>query len=433
MITTQWLVRYMLAVTAVHASFHGHELQEPLSSESLQQTEPPHSFACTGDVDDPCYEPLFTLHRDLVNIDSVSGHEQAVGIFLERYLQGLNYTVERQHVGPLIKDVNCSPESNWNCGEEHQPQQQNQKVERFNLLAHPPGHRRTPILLTTHIDTVPPFYAYSHHHHSLRGRGIVDAKASVAAQIYAAQSLLHSSLVPSTALSHLFVVGEEVGGDGMMAASRGLNLNWDTVIFGEPTELRLASGHKGILIFILRAHGKAAHSGYPWLGSSATGLLVKALAALQNLQLPWSEKYGNTTLNIGTLEGGMAANVMAENASAAIGIRIAEGNSEDVKKLVLETVRSVSNTSDDGDLDVHFYGGAYGPVDIDADIPGFETMTVNYATDIPNLEGDHKRYLYGPGSILVAHSDHEVLDAKDLTEAVKGYKKIILHAAGELK
>ncbi len=50
---------------------------------------------------------------------------------------------------------------------------------------------------------------------------------------------------------------------------------------------------------------------------------------------------------------------------------------------------------------------------------------VNYGTDIPNLKGDHKRYLYGPGNILVAHSDHEHLSASDLNKAVDGYKRLI--------
>lgn len=53
---------------------------------------------------------------------------------------------------------------------------------------------------------------------------------------------------------------------------------------------------------------------------------------------------------------------------------------------------------------------------------------MNYGTDIPNLNGDHKRYLYGPGSILVAHSDHEHVNATDLLQAVEGYKKLIRHA-----
>lgn len=55
-------------------------------------------------------------------------------------------------------------------------------------------------------------------------------------------------------------------------------------------------------------------------------------------------------------------------------------------------------------------------------------MVVNYGTDIPNLQGTHKRYLYGPGSILVAHSDHEHLAARDLFLAVQGYKTLVLNA-----
>lgn len=59
---------------------------------------------------------------------------------------------------------------------------------------------------------------------------------------------------------------------------------------------------------------------------------------------------------------------------------------------------------------------------------GFETQIVNYGTDIPNLEGDHVRYLYGPGSIHVAHGDDEGLLVGDLEAAVEGYKKLIQHA-----
>lgn len=86
-----------------------------------------------------------------------------------------------------------------------------------------------------------------------------------------------------------------------------LQLEWKTVIFGEPTELKLASGHKGILIFTVKAHGKAGHSGYPWLGQSANSMLLPALVALQKLELPSSKKYGNSTLNIGQIRGGVAA------------------------------------------------------------------------------------------------------------------------------
>lgn len=59
---------------------------------------------------------------------------------------------------------------------------------------------------------------------------------------------------------------------------------------------------------------------------------------------------------------------------------------------------------------------------------GFDTITVNYGTDVPNLKGNFTRYLYGPGSILVAHGSHENVTLGDLETAVEGYQSLILHA-----
>lgn len=344
---------------------------------------------------------LFSLHRSLVNIESISGNEHNVGAYLERLLRQYNYTVERQDI---------APDSSYDST----------RKQRFNILAYPGHKRQTPVLLSSHIDTVPPYYGYDlHEHDQIWGRGSVDAKACVATQFQAVQELLASKEISPNDISLLFVVGEETGGDGMLAVN-DLKMKWETVIFGEPTELKLASGHKGILIFNLKAHGKSGHSGYPWLGKSANHMLIPALAALQKLQLPSSEKYGNSTLNIGQMQGGLAANVIAETASAKVGIRIAGEDPSVVKDLVLKAVKEVNE-----DLEINFFGGAYGPVYIDSDVEGFDTITVNYGTDIPNLQGSHKRYLYGPGSILVAHSDHEHLNARDMLEAVDGYKKLI--------
>ncbi|KAG8525500.1 uncharacterized protein KY384_009144 [Bacidia gigantensis] len=213
-----------------------------------------------------------------------------------------------------------------------------------------------------------------------------------------------------------------------MRTANNLGKAWDAVIFGEPTELKLAGGHKGILSCVIRAHGKGGHSGYPERGENAIDMLLTALVKLREAEMPWSEKYGNTTVNIGVIEGGVAANVIAENAEAALGIRIAAGKPEAVRKIVLETVRSV-----DERLEVEFPGPAYGPVDIDVDVDGFEAITVNYGTDVPNLEGNHKRYLYGPGSILVAHGADEHLSVVDLEKAVDGYERLILGVLGKIE
>lgn len=278
--------------------------------------------------------------------------------------------------------------------------------------------------MSSHIDTVPPFWPYEREGDVIKGRGSVDAKGSVATQIKALEALIADGTVKEGDVGLLFVVGEEVGGDGMKKANE-LGLTWESVIFGEPTELKLASGHKGIISVDLRAQGKAGHSGYPKSGKSANAMMVPALYGLLTAEYPYSEKYGNTTINIGKMEGGVAANVLAEEATASIAIRIADGPPEDIEKLV----RGVLNATGE-EFDTEFHYG-YGPVYIDSDVPGFEKIVVNYGTDIPNLKGDHKRYLYGPGSILEAHSAHEHLSVKDLEEAVEGYKRLIKFSLGK--
>ncbi|RDL34645.1 Zn-dependent exopeptidase [Venustampulla echinocandica] len=357
---------------------------------------------------------LLSLHKDLVEIESITGNENGVGKYLIQYLEAQNFTVETQDVGSATN------------------------ASRQNILAYLGSKRETRVLISSHIDVVPPYWPYERRGDEIWGRGTVDAKGSVATQITAVEELLAEDKICPGDIALLFVVGEEKGGDGMIKAN-DLGLKWEAVIFGEPTELKLASGHKGIMGVTLRAHGKAAHSGYPELGKSANEMLISGLYALLHTDLPWSEKYGNTTLNIGRIEGGVAANVIPEDASASLALRIADGEPTDLAEILLKAL----NTTGEVFNSTFQYG--YGPIDIDADVPGnitlemsmdivtntfsgFETIVVNYGTDIPNLKGDHKKYLYGPGSILVAHSDHEHLNVSDLVDAVKGYKLLIEHA-----
>lgn len=283
---------------------------------------------------------------------------------------------------------------------------------------------------------VPPYLPYELKAHSTEiwGRGTVDAKACVAAQTIAVVDLLKSPShrIQPGSLSLLFVVGEEAGGGGMRYFSEHKPTNYSAVIFGEPTEGKLASGHKGILMFKLHIRGKAAHSGYPWLGVNANSVMVEALSKLLDLErtLPSSEKFGPSTLNIGFVKGGVAANVVAEVAEADVAIRIAAGTPANIKSMITDALASTKKGVEHkgGHFDIEFVGRPYGPVDIDADVKGFDSITVNYGTDIPNLDGDHKRYLYGPGSILVAHSDHEHLKVSELQQAVKDYRRLILAA-----
>jgi acetylornithine deacetylase len=210
---------------------------------------------------------LLSLHKSLVERPSITGSEGNVSPFLVHYLQSKGFTVKRQTISGT----------------------------RENVFAYVGKPEKSRILVTSHIDTVPPFWPYERRGDEIVGRGSNDAKGSVASQIIAVESLLETSEIKEGDVALLYVVGEEQGGQGMRAAN-DLGLSWETVIFGEPTELKLASGHKGGLGFTIKAKGKAGHSGYPELGKNAISSLVRALAVFDDLELPWSERYGNTTI-----------------------------------------------------------------------------------------------------------------------------------------
>lgn len=382
--------------------------------------------------------PLLTLHRALCEVESVIGNELAVGELLVSFLEAHNFTVFTQSV-----------------------RMPNAIQDRFNVYAVPDVSKYDPhfdasrkalpkVLLTSHIDTVPPHIRYSLSAPKSRksrkdilisGRGTVDDKACVAAQIQTVMELLadpSSGMLPSD-LALLFVVGEEGRGDGMKHFSdsdlyRQSNGDYRAILFGEPTELKLAEGHKGIAMLHIDAQGRAAHSGYPWLGKSANSMILPTLMVLDKLGdiavedggLPRSKKFGKSTVNVGHMEGGVAANVVPERAHADVSFRLAGGTLDEVKHIILNAIHA-ADPDDELDLDL---GLGYGPITLDADVDGFETITVNYGTDVPNLKVAEgvKRYLYGPGSILVAHGANEGLTVGDLEEAVRGYKKLVMHA-----
>ncbi|KAG5660108.1 hypothetical protein KAF25_003630 [Fusarium avenaceum] len=353
--------------------------------------------------------PLLELHKALVERPSTSGSEKPVTDFLKTYLEGAGLTVEIQPVAD----------------------------QRDNVFAYYNDTRDTRVLVTSHVDTVPPYWPYERRGDEIWGRGTVDAKGSVAAQIIAVHELFQKGKISEGDVALLFVVGEEVGGLGMKKAN-DLGLSWESVIFGEPTELKLARGHKGGVGFTIKARGKAGHSGYPETGSNAIDSLVRGLFALQKMSLPWSDEFGNSTLNIGKIEGGVAGNVIPGDASATGGVRVAGGTPDEIRDLICRTVEE-----SDPNLIAEFSSYGVGPVSTDYDIEGecgvlsyelqltmtgFETAVLSYGTDIPSLKGRHKKYLYGPGSILDAHSAHEHLKVSELEQAVDGYQILISHA-----
>ncbi|CZR56839.1 probable peptidase [Phialocephala subalpina] len=344
--------------------------------------------------------PVVHLLKQLIEIPSTSDDELAVGIFLEKHLESLGYTVERIPISP------CST--------------------RHNVYAYlgpkSESRRKTRICLTSHMDTVPPHIplSVSADGQTIWGRGACDDQGPLAAQIEAVEELRRESKVNENGgdISFLFVVGEEKGGPGMLAAN-DLGLTWEGVIFGEPTEGKLGVGHKGHVVFELSATGAASHSGYPERGSSANAFLIEALSDLLAAKWPSSDLLGPSTFHVGRMSGGVAYNVLAASSEALCAVRVAS-DLPGIKSQISEIVSKHEGIS----LDIKF---DYPETLLDHDVEGFALYAAAFGTDVPRLQGQHKKYLYGPGSILNAHGKNEHIKVSELLESVQAYKRLVLH------
>ena len=323
------------------------------------------------------------LTRQLVDIESISENEAAVGHFLSSYLAMHGFQVETMSV----------PHS---AGR-----------ERFNVYAgisaEPPD-----VVLSTHMDTVPPFISSSEDDAYIYGRGSCDAKGIIAAQIAAAERLRTMGV----RVGLLFLVGEERGSHGARVANsqpKGSRF----LINGEPTDNRLGLASKGVVNAVVRAHGKMAHSAYPELGDSAIHKLIAALDRILHVPLPTNPEVGPSTLNIGLLEGGYAPNVIADEASATILIRLV-GPSDAIRVALQQAA------------------GQDAEVEVTLEIPfqklkrieGLPTMVAAFTTDIPALTNWGEPLLLGPGSIHVAHTPRERLAKQELFDAIELYTNI---------
>jgi acetylornithine deacetylase len=140
---------------------------------------------------------------------------------------------------------------------------------------------------------------------------------------------------------------------------------------------------------------------------------VKLLSELESLQLPTDALLGDTTVNIGQLSGGVADNVIAPSAEARLMIRLVSDPDE-----MLGRMRAWV-----GDRADVIAGPVVPPVRLGA-VDGFPTSIAAYATDIPKLTRWGTPYLFGPGSIHVAHRDDEHVDEAELVASVDAYERL---------
>jgi acetylornithine deacetylase len=270
---------------------------------------------------------------------------------------------------------------------------------------------RADVVLSTHLDCVPPFFPSHRDDDTLFGRGSCDAKGIAACQIAAVELLSREGV---TNVGLLFVVGEERGSDGAKAAQT-LASGSKFLINGEPTDNRLGIGTRGALRYNLRATGRAAHSSFPELGDSAIEKLIDALVMLRTLEMPEHPVLGRTHYTVGLIKGGVAPNVIPFEAEAEVMFRTVA----DVDAIRASMATLTPFVALEEILDV--------PPVVMPTVAGFETATFPYTTDIPFLSAWGTPLLYGPGSIHVAHTDNEHVKIADLKRAVKDYTVLAKH------
>jgi acetylornithine deacetylase len=318
--------------------------------------------------------------RQLVDIESITGNEAAVGDLLHLELERRGFQPEKIPVeGP-----------------------------RCNVFATWPEQPRPAIVFSTHMDTVPPFIPSSEDATRIYGRGSCDAKGIIAAQIAAAERLRQENIYAGL----LFLVGEERDSLGAKVANqspRGSKF----LVNGEPTENRVAVASKGALRAEVIARGRMAHSAYPELGESAIDKLLAALQRLRAMKLPEEEGIGPCTLNIGVIEGGRAPNVIPDKARAQLLYRLV-GSAEQLKREIVEAIGNLAQV--EFVLEIPFVRLRT--------LDGLANMVAAFTTDIPALSNWGQPLLVGPGSIHVAHTEREYVEKKQLQEAVDLYCSI---------
>lgn len=324
-------------------------------------------------------------------------------------------------------------------------------LEDGDAAAGAPGDGDRPgLVLSGHMDVVPAGEGWTSDPFTLTdagdawvARGSADMKGFVALAANLARAVEPARLRAPLAL--ILTYDEEVG----MLGARHLVESWDglawreplprAAVIGEPTELAVVAAHKGHVKLRAVLHGKSAHSGYPHLGINAIEAGGRAIAALSELRRalaaerpPGAERFPDTpypALNVGTVHGGTAVNVVPARCALEVGVRVLPGmDSGALAARVRAAVEAAAATGDPA-VEVGFEPLAESPpLAVRPEAPvlaaladltgrhGFEA--VSYATDggwLARLGLDCA--VWGPGSITVAHKPDERIPKADLAAA----------------
>lgn len=301
----------------------------------------------------------------------------------------------------------------------------------MDLLLDWSGTGKPNFVFCTHIDTVPPYISPDMIHVSkgeklpdgrisscddtlITGRGSCDAKGQIFTMLNAALALREEGYKD---LGLLLVSGEERGSFGAKLWNQRMS-GGKFVLIGEPTDNSMISASKGTKQYEITFFGKACHSGYPENGESAIDTFVDFVNRLRKVEFPEDAILGRTTWNIGELSSDNPHNVLSPEISFRIYFRTTFSSD----KIIDDTVRRLCPPT----ASVKAYGGDE-PLEYYHSVPGVDSKIGCFGSDAPQLEKFEAKAIFGPGSILTAHTDREYILLSDIEAAIETEKKIMRH------
>ncbi len=320
--------------------------------------------------------PEEKLLKELILIPSPSGSEKEIGEFIFDILNKQGFQIQKY---PVEKD-------------------------RFNIIA---KLGKPNVYLSAHIDTVRPFLKYCEDKSHIFGRGSCDTKASIAAMVTTAIEAKKQGI---NNFGLIFTVGEESTLDGVKAVVKS-GLAVPFVIVGEPTSLEIVNGHFGILVIKITTKGKAAHSSRPEKGVNAIDMLLDIVQMVRAILISTG-----TLMSLVQIKGGIADNVIPNEAHAIFSFRISPDDSTDY----YNKIKSFSTNNTKVEV-VQEVKAIY--CKVPNQLSFIKTIkTVKYLTELSFYKNG---VVLGPGDIQYAHGPEERLPRKELSEAVKIYKQIL--------
>lgn len=328
-----------------------------------------------------------------------------------------------------------------------------QKVEsnRENIIARAGKSSNGSVIFNGHTDVVPadasqwtgdPF-TLRQTKNTLIGRGIADMKGAIAAAIVATEAYMLGSPDPGEIIL-TFVVDEEYGGKGS-AALVDSGIEADAAIIGEPTELKICTGQKGVARYEITIEGESAHSGIPQSGEDAISAANRVVESINEFDRTLQNSDSSATFNpesVTTTEirAGSAPNVVADKAVLTVDWRFLPTRPNHPEPFDNQMAKIVEDVHFDQQVNVSIERTVFARAsDVPEDSPIVNAMkkavdsaeisvnvsSLNAATDARFLIHDANipTVLFGPGSIQRdAHTVDESVTAQEITTAAEVYR-----------